>query len=122
MNRRALEKIIFDKYGVKPDYPWKTDKSSAVFRHADNKKWFALIMDIPKARLMPKAEGFFSVVNFKCDVILAGSYLNKPGFFAAYHMNKEKWITAALDGTAPDDDIKLLLDLSFNLTQGKSRK
>lgn len=122
MNRQAFEKLVFEKYGVKPDYPWKKDRESAVFRHDNNKKWFALIMHIPKKRLIPNADGFFSVVNFKCDPVLTGFYLNKPGFFAAYHMNKEKWLTAALDDTAPDADIELLLEFSFNLTENKLKR
>ena len=34
----------------------------------------------------------------------------------AYHMNKEHWITAALDGSAPEDEIKILLAMSYDLT------
>lgn len=33
-----------------------------------------------------------------------------------YHMNKEHWITAALDGSAPEDEIKILLAMSYDLT------
>ena len=31
-------------------------------------------------------------------------------------MNKTHWITAALDGSAADEDILMLLDMSFYLT------
>ncbi len=34
-------------------------------------------------------------------------------------MNKEKWITAALDGSADSEKIKSLLDMSFDLTAVK---
>ncbi len=47
---------------------------------------------------------------------LIGPQREKPGFFPAYHMNKEHWITAALDGSAPEDEIKILLAMSYDLT------
>ena len=44
---------IFDyirkKYKILPEYPWKKPPSGAVFRHDDNKKWFALVMAAPAA-------------------------------------------------------------------------
>ena len=51
MTRSELEEYIFDTYGVRPDYPWDSTPSSEVFRHGDNKRWFALIMDVPKSSL-----------------------------------------------------------------------
>ena len=56
------------------------------------------------------------VVNLKCDSVLVGSLLCESGFFPAYHMSKGSWITVALDGTIPDDKIKMLLDMSYHLT------
>ena len=36
-------------------------------------------------------------------------------------MNKTHWIGVLLDGTAAEEDIKELLDLSFSLTAKKER-
>ena len=33
---------------------------------------------------------------------------SRPGFFPAYHMNKEHWISAALDGSV-DAELRALL-------------
>ena len=46
----------------------------------------------------------------------------EPGFYPAYHMNKDNWITAALDGSAPDDTIRMLLEMSYAATAPKLRK
>ena len=51
-----------------------------------------------------------------CDSILLGSLLDEKGFFPAYHMNKENWITVSLNGSVADDKIKMLIDMSFELT------
>lgn len=91
----------------------------AVFRHNDNKKWFALIMDVPKTKLGLSENDVLEVVNFKCSPLLLHTFLDEKGFFPAYHMNKACWITVALDGSVADDKIKMLSDVSFNLTLPK---
>lgn len=121
MNRTELEKLIFKEYKVKPDFPWDSAPTYAVFRHKENKKWFAAIMDIPKNRIGLENDEIISIVNFKCDPILVGSLILEEGFFKAYHMNKTNWITAALDGSADDEKIKFLLDYSFDVTKKKTK-
>lgn len=92
-----------------------------VFRHSNNQKWFALIMDVPKDKLGLQGSDLLDVVNFKCDTLLIGSLRCEPGFFPAYHMNKESWITVALDGSVPDDKIKMLLNASYDATAPRAR-
>ena len=79
-------------------------------------------MDLPKSKLGLQGVELLDVVNFKCDPLLIGSLREEPGFFPAYHMNKDSWITVALDGSVPDDKIKMLLDMSYQATVSKTRK
>ena len=51
MTREKLEKYIQNNYSAEPDYPWVKYPDYEVFRHTSNKKWFALIMEIPKDKL-----------------------------------------------------------------------
>lgn len=46
--REAVFEYIKKKYKVSPEYPWAKYDSNAVFRHTDNKKWFALVMDVQR--------------------------------------------------------------------------
>lgn len=121
MTRAELTRCIFDTYGVEPDYPFHGDDNSAVFRHAGNRKWFALVMNIPAQKLGLPTDARIDIVNMKCDPLLIGSFRGLPGLFPAYHMNRENWITAALDGSAEDEIIKTLLDLSYQATASKIR-
>ena len=57
------------------------------------------------------------MVNLKCDPILIGSFREEPGVFPAWHMNKAHWLSVALDGTASDDSLMFLLDMSYELTK-----
>ena len=56
------------------------------------------------------------VVNIKCDPALVGSLRNRTGYFPAYHMNKENWISILLDGSVSRDEIQKLITLSYELT------
>ena len=51
MTREEFLSYCLDEYAVTPDYPWIKDPETAVLRHENNKKWFALVMDIPKSKL-----------------------------------------------------------------------
>lgn len=81
MNRTELEEYIQNNYSAEPDYPWIKYPNYEVFRHNSNKKWFALIMDVPQNRLGLQGEDVLQVVNFKCDPVLLGSLLDEKGFF-----------------------------------------
>ena len=121
MTRAELTRYIFDTYSVEPDYPFSDDNVSAVFRHAGNRKWFALVMNIPAQKLGLPSDARIDIVNMKCDPVVIGSFRSLPGLFPAYHMSKENWITAALDGSAADETVKTLLDMSYQATAQKVR-
>lgn len=120
MNRFQLDRYITDTYGVTAERLFEKYPGFRVYRHINTKKWFAMIMDIPKSRLGLGGQDIIDVVNLKCDPLLIGSLRMEQGFYPAYHMNKENWITAALDGSAPDDKIKMLVDMSYELTMKKA--
>ena len=122
MTLQKLKEHIFDTYSVEPDHPFRMDDVSCVFRHADNRKWFAITMNIPYKRLGIQRDGNVDILDIKCDPILIGSLRDKPGFRTAYHMSKDKWITILLDGSAAQEYIIPLLAMSYDLTRAKIRK
>lgn len=122
MNREQLEKYLCETYAADRDYPWSKYPNYAVFRHSDNRKWFAVIMEVSQSKLGLADDGSMDIVNFKCDPAFIGSLRMESGFFPAYHMNKDNWITAALDGTADEEKIKVLADMSYALTKTKKDK
>ncbi len=119
MTRDALARYILETYPAEDDRPWVEYPQHQVFRHTANKKWFALAMTITRDKLGLAGEGFIDAVNLKCDPLLVPAMLGEPGFFPAYHMNKTHWLTAALDGSAEDEKILFILDMSYDLTRPK---
>ena len=116
MKREQFIRHVSDEYGIEGEYLWAKYPRYCAFRHPGNHKWFALVMDVPRSKLGLEGEEALDVVNLKCGPILTGSLLEEPGIFPAYHMSKENWITAALDGSVPDERLKLLLAMSYDAT------
>lgn len=110
-------------YGTTPEQLWRSHPNFLVLRHKSNQKWYGLIMDVEREKLHlpddPYREDYIDILNLKCDPNLAGSLMANPGILPAYHMNKANWISVLLDGSAAEEQIFSLLDLSFDLTAGK---
>ena len=119
MDRAELKAYIRQTYHIEADHPWAKSPNHEVFRHTENRKWFALILDVPQNKLGLPGTQRMDVVNVKCDPILIGSLRAERGIYLAYHMSKDTWITIALDGTVAPDTIKALLDMSFHATAAK---
>ena len=115
-----VQEYIQETYSVAGEYPFAKDAATCVFRHRSNRKWFAVIMVIPKEKL-GLSGGNIEVVNVKCDTRLIGSFRLEQGIYPAYHMSKAHWLTVALDCTVDEDRIKFLLDMSYELTKGGRR-
>ena len=97
---------------VYEDYPFH-DLNWTVMRNKANKKVFAWIYE----------KDDFIWVNVKCDPEWRDFYRSVyqsvvPGF----HMNKEHWSSIILDGTVPVNDIKRMIEESYDLTKPKKKK
>lgn len=105
------------------DCPWEGDFYSRVLRRKDNNKWFGVILKAPKsyfARYGAEYGDGEPVVNLKCppdlQVFLREKY---PKFiFPSYHMNKIHWISVVMASEVPEEEIKQLIKLSYEITAG----
>ena len=121
MEKTEICEYISAEYAAKIDAPFKDDV--VVFRREDNGKWFGIIMRVKNKSLGFTGEGFTSVMNVKSEPALINTLITceKGDFLPAYHMNKTHWISIVLDGKEFDDRVKMLIDLSFTLTQNQSK-
>lgn len=119
MNREQLKQYIKETYHTNADYPWTNAPNDMVFRHQNNRKWFALVMKISKQKLGFSQDDLIDILNVKCEPDLIGSLRDENGIYPAYHMNKTYWLTIALDNSVSDEKIKWLLDISYGLTEIK---
>ncbi len=118
--RQDVFNYVAEKYGTNPEYLWASSPNCAVLRHRTNKKWYGIIMDVPKSKFGIDSDDVADILNVKiADILLIDILIHKDGFFPAYHMNKNHWISILLDGTVSSDDIFNLIDLSFTATAKK---
>lgn len=79
-------------------------------------------MDLPANRLGVEGSEVVDVMNVKCSTMMIGSLLSEAGFFPAYHMNKDHWLSILLDGSVPDEQIFPLLGMSYDSVAPEAQK
>lgn len=115
MNISTFTTKITARYSAEPEYLWKTSPDFAVFRHQNNRKWFAILMPIVATKIGLNTEDKIPVLNVKAKPEEIGSLRMIKGIYPAYHMNKEHWVSLNLEEI---DEVLLfeLIDGSFDLT------
>ncbi len=114
---RIIEHIKTE-YGADPEFLWPDRYPGyAVFRHGNNKKWFALVATISSKSLGLEEDKVIDVINLKFDKDQTYNFAETSDhIFPAYHMNKNNWITIWLDGTLPNGLIFELIEKSYLLS------
>lgn len=79
--RENVLRAAAEKYRAEPEYLWMNDPDAAVLRHTENRKWFALLMRLPRRTLGLSGEEKVDILNVKCDTLLVELLLQEPGFF-----------------------------------------
>ena len=121
MTKQEFLKYCSGTYGTSPDYPFDDWMESAVFRHVDNKKWFAIVLRVSRRKFGMDSDEVIDVVNLKLPTEMFGSFGAADGVYPAYHMNKLHWISVLLPD-APDDVVQFLTNASFEATKDKRKQ
>ena len=114
---KRIMTFVQEKYGNQLEYLWEKSPDTAVSRHEDNQKWYAILMRIPWDRLDKGREGLVEAVNLKHDQV--ADLLSQNGIYPAFHMNKRYWISLPLDDTLSDERVLELFERSWFLTSKK---
>lgn len=97
---------------VYEDYPF-SDMNWTCMRHLENQKIFAWIFE-RNGNIWVNVKGTRGWLDFfreKYESVVPG-----------YHLNKEHWNSIILDGTIECEDIKSMIQESYNLTLPKQRR
>ena len=120
MTKQQFLSYCLSAYGTSPDYPFEEDFETAVLRHADNKKWYALVMRVSRRKFGLDSDEVIDVVNLKVPTEMFGSFGAADGVYPAYHMNKLHWISVLLPDSH-EDVIQFLVNVSFEATKNKRK-
>ena len=108
---------VQEKYENQLEYLWEKSPDTAILRHENNQKWYAVLMKISWDKLEKGREGLVEIVNLKHDQV--SDLLVKKGIYPAFHMNKRYWISLPLDDTLTDEKVLELFERSWFLTSKK---
>ena len=120
MTKQQFFSYCLSTYSTAPDYPFDEDFETAVLRHADNRKWYALVMRVSRHKFGLDSDEVIDVVNLKLPTEMFGSFGAADGVYPAYHMNKLHWISVVLPDV-PDDVVQFLVNVSFEATKSKTK-
>ena len=120
MTKQEFLEYCFNTYCTSPDYPFDEDLETAVLRHTDNRKWYAIVMRVSRRKFGFDGDETIDVVNLKLPTEMFGSFGAADGVYPAYHMNKLHWVSVLLPD-APKDVVAFLTNASFEATKTKSK-
>ena len=120
MLKQTFLNHCLNTYNTTADYPFDEDFETAVLRHSDNRKWYAIVMRVSRWNFGFDSDEVIDVVNLKLPLEMFGSFGAADGVYPAYHMNKLHWISVLLPDAA-DDLIEFLVNASYEATKDKKK-
>ena len=108
MTHKEIEEYLLSFPNTWLDFPF--GESTSVYKigkkNADENKMFALIAENSKPLRL----------SLKCDPLLAEKLREDyETVLPGYHLNKKHWNTIICTGQVPDEEIKSLISISYNL-------
>ncbi len=106
-----------ETYGTIPEYLWDKTPDACVLRVGT--KWYGIMMTIGKDKLGLSSQNSCTILNLKNSSDKIVSLIDNIHYFKAYHMNKKYWFTILLDKTVKMEEVKELIDESYQLIEKK---
>ena len=122
MDQAELARYARETYGTEAEHLFPETPEAYILRHGENRKWYAVVMRVPRSKLGLPGDAPVFLLDVKCGPLLSGSYIGKPGVVPAWHMNKTHWLGVLLDGSAAEETVRELLEISYRLTAGSRKK
>lgn len=116
ITREEVLSYVERNYHTKPEMTFSKFPKYCILRHEDNNKWYGLIMNVPKRKFEIDSDEEIDILDVKVEPELIGSLLKKEGYYLAYHMNKEHWISIDLSSISEFKEIQEMIDNSFRAT------
>lgn len=114
-----LIKYVRENFFDEPEYLWEKFPNYAVFRRKDNRKWYAVIMSIPKKKLQLGGAEEVEIINLRIKPDELDKIVDSEKYFRGWHMNKKSWLTLRLDDCLTFEEISARLEESYRLAKKK---
>lgn len=111
---QSVIKYVKEKYAGNLEFLWEKS-NNAIIRHHDTKKWYLILLTIPREKLGLKSNDLVEIIDLKMPPKEIVKLVDNKKIFPGYHMNKKHWITICLDNTMKDEELFKYIDISYNL-------
>ena len=116
---KQVIEYIRDKYGDELEYLWEQYPEYAVWRNKKNRKWYGIIMLIPRNKIEGTSDELVEVVNFTYPQEEMVNLVDNKKYFPGWHMSKKSWYSVVLDGRVGFEEIKEKISISYNISINK---
>lgn len=111
MTKQQFLSYCLTTYGTSQDYPFDEDFETAVMRHADDRKWYAIVMNISRRKFGFDSDEVIDVGNLKLPTEMFGSFGAPDGVPSVSH-KKLHWISMLFPNVI-DDLVQFLVNVSL---------
>lgn len=113
---KQIIKYVKEKYNDELEFLWTKFPKYAIFRHKENKKWYALLIALEKNKLGIEGDKIVDIIVLQNKRENIMNLIDNEKYFAGYHMNKRNWFTIKLDDSIPIKEIYDFIDESYNIS------
>lgn len=114
-----LIEYIREQFADAPEFLWDKFPSYAVFRRKDNRKWYAVIVNVPRSKLQLDGNEELEILNLRVEPEELNRIVDGDKYFRGWHMNKKSWLTLRLDDNLTFEEISARLSQSYRLAAKK---
>ncbi|TXJ20764.1 hypothetical protein EPJ79_06395 [Brachyspira aalborgi] len=113
---KQIIKYVKEKYNDELEFLWIKFPKYAIFRHKENKKWYALLVALEENKLGIVGDKIVDIIVLKNKRENIINLIDNEKYFAGYHMNKRNWFTIKLDDSITIKEIYNFIDESYNIS------
>lgn len=119
--KREQTKQIIDyvrqKYSGELEFLWPKMSQNAIWRRADNEKWYGALLTVSKRKLGIDSDEIAEIIDLRVKTGEVESLIDNVRYYPGWHMNKKSWYTVILDGSVPTEELFRRIDESYLLAK-----
>lgn len=112
---KQVIEYVRKRYDDELEFLWPKSPDSAILRRQDSKKWYAVLMIIPREKLRLAGSDQVEIIDLRMEPAELAQLIDGKRYFPGWHMNKKHWLTVCLDDSVEAAEIFQRIDVSFAL-------
>lgn len=118
MTKRIIS-FVREEFGDELEFLWQNASDNAIWRRADNKKWYAVLLTISRRKLGLDSDENAEIIDLRVRPDELEALIDNVKYYHGWHMNKKHWCTIILDGSVAYDEICQRIKESYSLAEKK---